>query len=228
MFRYPKRSSVQHLRIHPRRPTSNLSRQLAPNRTPFRLGLPRFAAGRRSSPTRPKAVLSSSILTIPFLTAARFSSSNKNTGNMEFPDKRTDEEWQMVLTQEQFRILRNKGTEPPGSGKYDKHAPSSGIYECAGCGSPLYKAAHKFSSGCGWPAYFDSIPGAVTRKEDRSFGMNRTEILCSNCGGHLGHVFKGEGYRTPTDERHCVNSISLRFTEDESKVKEGDKKEEGK
>ncbi|PGG96596.1 methionine-R-sulfoxide reductase [Blastomyces parvus] len=147
---------------------------------------------------------------------------------MEFPDKRTDKEWQAVLTQEQFRILRNKGTEPPGSGEYDKHAPSAGVYECAGCNAPLYKATHKFASGCGWPAYFDSIPGAVVRTEDKSFGMERTEIVCANCGGHLGHVFKGEGYPTPTDERHCVNSISLRFTEDEGKVEEGGKKEGGK
>jgi peptide-methionine (R)-S-oxide reductase len=114
---------------------------------------------------------------------------------------------------EQFRILREKGTEPPGSGVYDKHYPSEGVYACAGCGAPLYKADHKFKSGCGWPAYFDSLPGAVTRHTDRSFGMARTEIVCSNCGGHLGHVFKGEGYPTPTDERHCVNSISLKFHE---------------
>ncbi|PGH29333.1 methionine-R-sulfoxide reductase [[Emmonsia] crescens] len=230
------RLSLQHLRLHRRTlhstaALSYLSRQLVPNNTtPLPPDLPRFARARRPSLTGPKTIPLSSMLKIPFL-SAWFSSSNKNTDNMEFPDKRTDEEWQAVLTQEQFRILRNKGTEPPGSGKYDKHAPSSGLYKCAGCSAPLYKASHKFSSGCGWPAYFDSIPGAVTRKEDRSFGMSRLEILCSNCGGHLGHVFKGEGYRTPTDERHCVNSISLRFTEDEGKlgeVKQGDKNEEGK
>ena len=115
---------------------------------------------------------------------------------------------------EQFRILRQKGTEAPYTGAYDKHMPSSGAYTCAACDAPLYKATHKFKSGCGWPAYFDSIPGAVTRHTDRTFGMARTEIVCSNCGGHLGHVFKGEGYPTPTDERHCVNSISLTFKED--------------
>lgn len=116
---------------------------------------------------------------------------------------------------EQFRILREKGTEAPGSGKFDKHAPETGIYTCAGCNTPLYKANHKFQSGCGWPAYFDSLPGAVTRHEDKAFGMSRTEIVCSNCGGHLGHVFKGEGYSTPTDERHCVNSVSLNFSADD-------------
>jgi peptide-methionine (R)-S-oxide reductase len=123
---------------------------------------------------------------------------------------------------EQFRILREKGTEAPFTGEYDKHMPSAGVYTCAACSAPLYKADHKFKSGCGWPAYFDSIPGAVTRHTDRSFGMERTEIVCSNCGGHLGHVFKGEGYATPTDERHCVNSISLKFHDKEKeKDKEG-------
>ena len=133
----------------------------------------------------------------------------------------------LTLAPEQYRILRLKGTEPPGSGVYDKHYPSKGIYRCAGCDAPLYKASHKFSSGCGWPAYYDCIPGAVERHEDRSHGMVRTEIVCARCGGHLGHVFKGEGFPTPTDERHCVNSISLRFTEDEEEAGEGKKDEEG-
>lgn len=119
---------------------------------------------------------------------------------------------------DQFRILREKGTEPPGSGQFDKHYPSEGVYACAGCATPLYKANQKFKSGCGWPAYFDSLPGAVTRHTDRTFGMERTEIVCSNCGGHLGHVFKGEGFPTPTDERHCVNSVSLTFSPEEKKA----------
>ncbi len=92
------------------------------------------------------------------------------------------------------------------------------MYTCAACEAPLYKETHKFKSGCGWPAYFDSIPGAVTRHEDSTLGMVRTEIVCSNCGGHLGHVFKGEGYATPTDERHCVNSISLKFSPEDKPV----------
>lgn len=96
--------------------------------------------------------------------------------------------------------------------------PSSGTYACAACDAPLYKASHKFNSGCGWPAYFDSIPGAVKRHTDKSLGMSRTEIVCSNCGGHLGHVFKGEGYDTPTNERHCVNSISLNFSAEDEPV----------
>lgn len=102
--------------------------------------------------------------------------------------------------------------------------PEQGVYTCAGCSAPLYKANHKFKSGCGWPAFFDAVPGAVTRHTDRTFGMERTEIVCSNCGGHLGHVFKGEGYQTPTDERHCVNSVSIQFNENDP-VTEGKKSE---
>ena len=121
----------------------------------------------------------------------------------------------LISSSEQFRVLREKGTEAPFTGEYDKHQPETGVYTCAGCNTPLYKANHKFKSGCGWPAYFDSIPGAVTRHTDSTFGMSRTEIVCTNCGGHLGHVFKGEGYNTPTDERHCVNSVSLKFNKDD-------------
>ncbi|RMD44064.1 hypothetical protein DV735_g1119, partial [Chaetothyriales sp. CBS 134920] len=143
-----------------------------------------------------------------------------------YPDKRSEQEWRAVLNKEQFRILRQKGTEPAFTGEYDSHYPTSGVYKCAGCEAPLYTADHKFKSGCGWPAYFDSIPGAVTRHTDHSYGMDRTEIVCANCGGHLGHVFKGEGFPTPTDERHCVNSVSLRFSKEEDGG--GDKSAAGK
>ncbi|KAI5803272.1 Mss4-like protein [Peziza echinospora] len=135
-----------------------------------------------------------------------------------FPVSKSDSEWRTVLTPMQFRVLRQQATEPAGTGEYDKHKPTSGTYTCAGCNTPLYTARTKFSSGCGWPAFYDAIPGKVLRKEDRSFGTTRTEIVCAECGGHLGHVFKGEGYDTPTDERHCVNSVSLRFTEEEEKA----------
>jgi peptide-methionine (R)-S-oxide reductase len=161
---------------------------------------------------------------IPFL--GSLFSSTPASNKMSYPDQRSKDEWQAVLSPEQFRILREKGTEAPFSGKLDKHFASEGIYKCAGCDAPLYKATHKFKSGCGWPAYFDSLPGAVTRHEDRTFGMARTEIVCSNCGGHLGHVFKGEGYATPTDERHCVNSISLNFSPEDNPG-QADKKEDG-
>jgi peptide-methionine (R)-S-oxide reductase len=188
--------------------------------------------------------------TIPFFGALFGTKANNKNTMTSYPDERSPDEWRAVLSpgnqpqpitphltinpiltkekQEQFRILRQQGTEPPHSGAYNKHAPSAGVYTCAGCDAPLYKATHKFSSGCGWPAYFDSIPGAVVRHEDRTLGMERTEIVCANCGGHLGHVFKGEGYATPTDERHCVNSVSLSFREEEGGAKEGPKEEEGK
>ncbi|WIA11786.1 hypothetical protein OEZ85_011879 [Tetradesmus obliquus] len=125
-------------------------------------------------------------------------------------DKSTDSEtWRKLLNANEYHILREKGTEPPGSGKYNKFY-EEGVYKCAGCGQPLYKSETKFNSGCGWPAFYDEIPGAVDRHEDSTFGMVRIEITCSNCGGHLGHVFKGEGFPTPTDERHCVNSVSIK------------------
>jgi peptide-methionine (R)-S-oxide reductase len=113
---------------------------------------------------------------------------------------------------EQFRVLRNKGTEPPGSGTFDKHYPTAGVYTCLGCEAPLYKANHKFDSGCGWPAFWDAIPGAVGQRPDPGLGMMRTEIVCNNCGGHLGHIFKGEKFGNPKDERHCVNSVSINFS----------------
>ncbi|KAI1777029.1 SelR-domain-containing protein [Hypoxylon cercidicola] len=154
---------------------------------------------------------------IPFL-GSLFGTSSSTSNKMSYPDERTPDEWRTVLSKEQFRVLRQKGTEAPFSGKYDKFFAESGVYTCAGCDAPLYKANHKFKSGCGWPAYFDSIPGAVTRHEDNTLGMSRIEICCSNCGGHLGHVFKGEGYPTPTDERHCVNSVSLNFSPEDKPV----------
>ncbi|KAG5368694.1 Peptide methionine sulfoxide reductase B2 [Yarrowia sp. E02] len=123
---------------------------------------------------------------------------------------KTDGEWRAVLSPEQFRVLREKGTERPHTGEYNSTF-DNGTYNCAGCDAPLYTSKAKFRSSCGWPAFYEAIPGALKLNEDKTLGMTRTEMVCANCDGHLGHVFKGEGYDTPTDERHCVNSVSLNF-----------------
>ncbi|KAK9331181.1 methionine-R-sulfoxide reductase [Lipomyces starkeyi] len=147
-----------------------------------------------------------------FVSGLFFSTTGAQMGHDDssYPVQKTDGEWQAILTPQQFSVLRGKGTERPFTGEYDHHH-ANGVYHCAGCNTPLYKSSTKFDSGCGWPAFFDAIPGAIKRFEDNSLGMVRTEMVCANCGGHLGHIFKGEGYKTPTDERHCVNSISLKF-----------------
>ena len=121
---------------------------------------------------------------------------------------KTDSEWKAILTDEEYRILREKGTERPFTGKYDGHF-EDGEYVCAGCGETLYTSQTKYNSGCGWPAFSDGIEGKIDESKDISFGMPRTEIICSNCGGHLGHVFKDGP--APTGLRHCVNSVSLDF-----------------
>ncbi|PWZ08779.1 Peptide methionine sulfoxide reductase B3, chloroplastic [Zea mays] len=135
---------------------------------------------------------------------AAMSSSTPPPGSVQ----KSEEEWEAILTPEQFNILRLKGTEYPGTGEYDKFF-EEGIYKCAGCGTPLYKSSTKFNSGCGWPAFYEGLPGAIRQTPDPD--GRRTEITCTACGGHLGHIFKGEGFKTPTNERHCVNSISLKF-----------------
>jgi len=128
---------------------------------------------------------------------------------------KSEQEWRAILTPQQFRVLRQLGTEPPNSGEYNKTpASTTGVYKCVGCDQPLYKASTKFDSHCGWPAFYQAIPGSINVFRDDSHGMIREEMRCSNCDGHLGHIFRGEGYKNPTDERHCVNSVCLKLVDD--------------
>ena len=113
------------------------------------------------------------------------------------------------LTNEERDIIANKGTEAPFSGEYNDHF-EQGYFVCRACNNKLYESKTKFDSGCGWPSFDDEVPGAIVRYEDNSLGRQRTEICCSKCDGHLGHVFQGEKI-TPKDTRHCVNSLSIRF-----------------
>jgi len=126
----------------------------------------------------------------------------------------SDEEWQKKLTPEEYHILREKGTERPFTGEYDKFY-EEGIYKCAGCDTELFTSDTKYNSGCGWPAFYESMPGKIEETEDTSFGMTRIEITCENCGGHLGHVFN-DGPK-PTGIRYCVNSASLDFKPEDKK-----------
>ena len=135
----------------------------------------------------------------------------KNAKQIDMKPKlnKSDNEWEKILTPKQFYILRKKGTDLPGTGAYTYHF-EQGIYKCAACGAPLFKSNRKYESNCGWPSFDDAIPGAIIQQPDYSHNMIRTEIICANCGGHLGHIFD-DGPRETTGKRYCVNSTSLNF-----------------
>lgn len=123
----------------------------------------------------------------------------------------SDEEWRAKLTPAEYAVLRQAGTERPYTGEYtDTEDP--GIYECRACGAELFRSTEKFHSNCGWPSFFDPADSdAVILRSDDSLGMRRVEVVCASCHSHLGHVFEGEGYPTPTDQRYCINSVCLRL-----------------
>ena len=131
---------------------------------------------------------------------------------MESEVPQTDEEWREVLTDEEYRILRERGTEPKFSGDH-LGTDGDGTYRCAGCEAELFDSGMKFDSNSGWPSFYDAKEGAVELREDRSHGMVRTEVVCARCGGHLGHVF--EDGPDPTGKRFCMNSIALEFDDEE-------------
>jgi peptide-methionine (R)-S-oxide reductase len=133
--------------------------------------------------------------------------SETNTDKTDAKVEKSDAEWRKDLTPQQYRVLREKGTEPPFTGKYwNEHA--DGVYRCAACGNPLFDASTKFESGSGWPSFYQPIENTrVDAEEDRSLFMRRTEVHCARCGGHLGHVF--DDGPQPTGLRYCINSASL-------------------
>jgi peptide-methionine (R)-S-oxide reductase len=128
--------------------------------------------------------------------------------NNHYPVQKSEEEWRSLLTKEEYRVLRQQGTEYPHTGAYNAHY-EDGTYNCRGCNQPLYSSKSKFDSGCGWPSYDQSIEGAIEYRKDSSLGMVRIEIVCSNCGGHQGHVF--DDGPTVSGKRYCVNSASITF-----------------
>ena len=126
--------------------------------------------------------------------------------------KKSEEEWKEILTPEEYRILREKGTEAPFSGMYNIH-DQEGIFHCAGCGEALFSSDSKFDSGCGWPSFDKMIGDSVEFTRDTSHGMIRIETTCKGCGGHLGHIF--DDGPTDTGKRFCINSLSIKFKEGE-------------
>lgn len=142
---------------------------------------------------------------------ANTSTGDAGTDRTAAPVTRSDAEWRQELTPEEYRVLRQAGTERPYTGEYwDTH--TAGVYQCRACGAELFTSNEKFDSHCGWPSFWAPLAdGTVRYIHDRTLGMDRVEVRCASCDSHLGHVFEGEGYDNPTDQRFCINSVSLRL-----------------
>jgi peptide-methionine (R)-S-oxide reductase len=134
---------------------------------------------------------------------------SKRPDGSDYAVVRAEHEWQAQLSPEEYHVLRNAGTEPPHVGEYT-HTTTEGVYRCRACSAELFRSEHKFDSHCGWPSFYAPLAeDSVVYLRDSTLGMTRIEVRCASCGGHLGHVFEGEGYGTPTDQRYCINSISV-------------------
>ena len=147
------------------------------------------------------------ILLSPVITAQENTSMKKKVN-------KTDEEWKEVLSAQEYYVLREKGTDRPGDGGYTKHF-EKGTYHCAACDAQLFESGTKYEPHCGWPSFDDSIEGSVEFILDKTHGMIRTEIICTNCEGHLGHIFD-DGPAETTGKRYCVNTTSIRFEKSKS------------
>ena len=155
------------------------------------------------------------MITISLTSFIGMAQETQSTKKKNYQYEKTDEEWQSFLPKMSYLVLRKAATEYPFTGKYNNHK-DEGTYLCAGCNSPLYKSDNKYESNCGWPSFDRSIKNSIEYDIDYKLGYPRTELKCSKCGGHLGHVFN-DGPKDTTGKRHCINSAALKFISNEKK-----------